>query len=435
MGSGTARLRVVGFGLCALLAGGALAWWSGDRSPQTGPEVADQAVATLAPVVDDEFLSVDVLHATSGEAPTVLLNRAGLAPGTAHDLLAALGEFVNLRAIQPRDEFRLFLDRAGEFVRLEYQRHPERSYSVAPAEGGFQAACHDVPVDVSVRRLSGTVDASLYQAVLESGGDDGLVQSFAELFQWTFDFATDTRTGDRFELLVEERSVGGNPIGYGRLLAAKYRPQSSSMPLSAYWYDGGVASGGYYDAAGESIRRRFLKSPLNYTRISSHFTQNRMHPILKKSRPHLGVDYAAPTGTPVVALGSGKVVYAGWIKGFGNTIKIQHDKTYLTQYGHLNGFAKGLRKGARVTQNDVIGYVGSTGMATGPHLDFRVQENGAWIDPLHMKGGRSDPLPGSERDAFLALVTQRDRDLAEPSGVFAQAGPDVVPILDTAHGD
>jgi murein DD-endopeptidase MepM/ murein hydrolase activator NlpD len=429
---------VLVIGLCALVGGGALALGTADRGSGPAPSAApapEQVAATLAPVTEDAFLCVDVLHPRAGEAPASLLSRAGLESGIVHDLLTALGELVNLRAVQQRDEFRLFVDHNGGVARLEYQRHPERSYSVEPGTGGYVAARHDAEIQVDARRFTGTVEASLYQAVLEAGGDDAMVENFAGLFQWTFDFATDTRTGDTFEILVEERSVGGTTIGFGRLLAAKYRPHGADMPLSAYFYAAAGTDGGYYNAAGESIKRRFLKSPLNYSRISSHFTHRRMHPILKKVRPHLGVDYAAPSGTPVVALGSGKVVYAGWIRGFGNTVKVQHGKTYVTQYAHLKGYAKGIRKGVRVDQNQIIGYVGSTGMATGPHLDFRVQENGAWINPLRLKGGVSEPLPAAEREAFLAVVAGRERELAVARGVFADAVPGAGPVLDTSHGD
>ena len=442
MGTGTARLRVLAMGMAGLVAGGALAlWYEGrfqDPPPGSTTELSVAVAATMAPVAETDVLCVDVLHLASGEAPVSLLTRAGIDMGTVHDLLSVLGGLVNLRAVQPRDEFRLFHDRSGELARLEYQRHPERSYSVSPGETGYVAACHEAPVEVSVRRIEGTVEASLYQAVLAGGGDDGLVVSFADLFQWSFDFATDTRTGDAFDLLVEERTVDGNRVGFGRLLAARYRPERAATAFAAFYHaPAGDGSGGYYDADGESIRRKFLKSPLNYSRISSHFTHRRMHPILKKARPHLGIDYAAPTGTPVVALGSGKVVFAGWIQGFGNTVKVQHDKTYLTQYAHLSKFAKGIRKGTRVDQNQVIAFVGSTGMATGPHLDFRVQQSGAWINPLRLEGGRSEPLPLGEREVFLTQVAAWTRELdAGPAGFAAVAGPESdLHRLDTVRGD
>jgi murein DD-endopeptidase MepM/ murein hydrolase activator NlpD len=199
-------------------------------------------------------------------------------------------------------------------------------------------------------------------------------------------------------------------IGVGAILAGRYVPVGAP-PLEAIRYAWSGDPSGYYDSEGRSIKKFFLKSPLNYRRISSHFTHSRLHPILKVARPHLGVDYAAPEGTPVVALGGGRVVSVSWKKGFGRTVVIKHNAAYLSQYAHLSRYASGLHAGARVNQGQVIGYVGSTGHATGPHLDFRVQESGRWIDPLRLKGGESLPLPQNEQGAFRELAGRWARSL------------------------
>jgi murein DD-endopeptidase MepM/ murein hydrolase activator NlpD len=230
--------------------------------------------------------------------------------------------------------------------------------------------------------------------------------------------------------------VDGQEVGHGRILAGEYVPRGG-RPLTAFFHAWGedAERRGYYDAEGRSLRKFFLKSPLNYRRISSHFTHRRLHPITKTYRPHLGVDYAAPEGTPVVALGNGRVVKAGWINGFGNTVQIRHNETFLTQYAHLSRYARGVRAGTRVRQGDVVGYVGQTGHATGPHLDFRVQENGKWVNPLGLASGPSEPLPEAERAAFAASAARAEELLdtlrAGESVPVADPGSPVLARLDT----
>jgi murein DD-endopeptidase MepM/ murein hydrolase activator NlpD len=225
--------------------------------------------------------------------------------------------------------------------------------------------------------------------------------------------------------------VDGQLVEGGRILSGEYVPAGGD-PLTAFyhaWGPGGE-SHGYYDAGGRSLRKFFLKSPLNYRRISSHFTHRRLHPITRTYRPHLGVDYAAPTGTPVVALGSGRVVKVGWIKGYGNTVQIRHNETYLTQYAHLSRFARGLKAGSRVQQGELVGYVGQTGHATGPHLDFRVQENGKWVNPLGLASGPAEPLPATEADAFRAAAARALEVMGSlRAGASVPAPPPAAPAL------
>ena len=335
-----------------------------------------------------------------GQAAAVAIAEQGVDGETVTGLTRALGDVTSLRAMQPRDRFTLYRDRMGSVVRLEYQRWPQRMYVVEAGTEGYTGSKIEYPVERTVRRLEGEVGSSLYEAVLAAGGNVELLVAYADLFAWSFDFYTDTRAGDRFELLVEEEHVGGEWVGYGRVLAGRYHPVGDDRPLQAFWYQPEGRNGGYYDENGDSVKRFFLKSPLNYSRISSHFSYSRMHPILKKRRPHLGVDYAAPSGTPVVALGDGRILSAGWIGGYGKTVQVRHNGTYMTQYAHLSRYASGIHAGTRVRQGQVIGYVGSTGQSTGPHLDFRVKENGKWVDPLALKGGRAEPLPKGDKATF-----------------------------------
>jgi murein DD-endopeptidase MepM/ murein hydrolase activator NlpD len=221
---------------------------------------------------------------------------------------------------------------------------------------------------------------------------------FADLLAWQVDFLTDPRPGDRFLVLVEELRVHGVELGFGRILVAEYEGPEASARATRWTGPDDVVD--WYDDEGKSVRRAFLKSPLNYQRISSHFSARRRHPILKTVRPHWGVDYAAPSGTPVSALGSGVVTFAGRKGGFGNYVEVRHGSAYTTCYGHLSRFCDGVRAGRRVEQGQVLGYVGSTGLSTGPHLDFRVKHHGQFVDPLRIEAPAGRRLAGLDLDTF-----------------------------------
>ena len=355
-----------------------------------------------------ELTSIQEIQVTPGRTPAGVLQETGVDPLVLRNALACLSESVPLRSVRPADVFRLYTREDGSLVKLEYQRSPEKILAAAWQEEAsiWTPEERRLPTTYRLRRVSGVVGSSLYQAMLEAGGSQSALVEFAAMFAWDFDFYTDTRSGDAFELLVEDKFVEGERIGLGRVVAGSYLPVKSKEALRAFHFTAPNGESGYYDAAGNSIRRQFLKSPLNYTRISSSFSYSRMHPILKKRRPHLGIDYAAPQGTPVVSIGGGKVTHAGWIGGYGKTVKVKHAGGVVTQYAHLSRYGKGLKSGTRVKQDQVIGYVGSTGLSTGPHLDFRVRQNGKWINPLHLKGGRSAPLAKEYLAAFKGHAGQ-----------------------------
>ena len=218
----------------------------------------------------------------------------------------------------------------------------------------------------------------------------------ADVLQWDLDFNRDLQPGDRFEVLYEEVYLDGEPYGLGDVLALTY--QAGRRRLEAYRY----GEDAYYDADGQPLRKMFLRSPLPYSRVTSRFSHRRFHPVLKVYRPHWGVDFGAPAGTPVRVTAGGVVVSAGWDRGGGKTVKVRHPSNYVTAYLHLSRFAKGIRGGARVAQGEVVGYVGSTGLATAAHLDYRVQRNGRWIDPLTLAGVAAPAIPKAESARFAA---------------------------------
>ena len=245
------------------------------------------------------------------------------------------------------------------------------------------------PLVIDTALTSGIIETSLWNSLEDGGSDPDLANEMSEVYAWTIDFFG-IQKGDYFKVIYEELSVEGKSIGTGKVLAACFHHGGKDLYAFQFEKNGEV---GYYDEKGENLQRAFLKAPLRFKRISSTFSHSRMHPVLKIRRPHLGVDYAADYGTPVQAIGEGTVIARGWDpKGGGNYIKVRHNSTYTTVYMHLQGFAKGIREGARVNQGDIIGYVGSTGLATGPHLDFRVYRNGHAIDPLKMESPPAEPV-------------------------------------------
>jgi murein DD-endopeptidase MepM/ murein hydrolase activator NlpD len=268
--------------------------------------------------------------------------------------------------------------------------------------------CQNVkrPVSTELAVSKGTIDGSLWQAMVDNGMSYELADKMEDALQWNVDFHH-TQSGDVFKLLYDQKFVEGAAAGVGKLFAASYHTGKSEF--FAIYFDSKTQPG-YYDLEGRPVNKGFLKAPVKYARISSGFSMSRFHPILKYSRPHLGTDYAAPYGTPILAVGGGVVVEATRAGGNGNYVKIKHDNTYQTQYLHMQKFAPGIRPGAHVQQGQVIGYVGATGLATGPHVCFRFWKNGNQVNHRNLNFPPPNPLPAAEMPAFTLL---RDKFLAE----------------------
>lgn len=255
-------------------------------------------------------------------------------------------------------------------------------------------------IRTEIQYLEAEVESNIWNAIVDQGLPMGLVDEITDVYAWMID-AFAVNRGDRMEVIFENQLVDSISIGVGNVLAAKFL--YSKKLYEAYQFEqNGVT--GYFDAKGESLKRAFLKAPLVYRRISSHFSGSRMHPVLRIRRPHYGVDYAAQAGTPVVSIGEGKVVMKGWDRGGGNTLKIKHNSTYTSGYMHLSGYASGIAPGVTVQQGQVIGYVGSTGLATGPHLDFRIWQNGRPVDPLRIEAPPVEPIESRNKPAFDSIV-------------------------------
>jgi murein DD-endopeptidase MepM/ murein hydrolase activator NlpD len=254
-------------------------------------------------------------------------------------------------------------------------------YVVFNLQGDLNVQKVEREVDTKLTSVNGEISTTLWDALKENQVDNEAAAKMEDALECYVDFSH-TQPGDKFKLLFEQKNISGESVGSGQVYAVSY--QREGKDYYAFWYDDGTTKG-FYDAEGATSRKGFLKSPLKFSRISSKFNYKRFHPILKTVRPHLGTDYAAPTGTPIYAIGDGVVQEAAYGKGNGNYVKIKHDKMYETQYLHMSRFAKGVRRGTKVMQGQVIGYVGSTGLATGPHVCFRFWKNGKQVNHLKEK--------------------------------------------------
>jgi murein DD-endopeptidase MepM/ murein hydrolase activator NlpD len=277
---------------------------------------------------------------------------------------------------------------------LKVERHPET---------GFVASVETVPLTRHVITTGGVIDSSLFAASMSAGLRDVTTMELAEIFRWDVDF-NHLREGDAFTLVYEQLERDGEIVADGNILAAEFVNESHTYRAVRYVHPDGKAE--YYTPAGVSLRKAFLKSPVKFSRISSAYNPRRKHPVLNTIRAHRGVDYAAPTGTPVLAAGAGRVQYRGVKGGFGNVVEIAHTGQVVTRYGHLSRFAKGVGSGTRVEQGQVIGYVGRTGLATGPHLHFEFIERGAHVDPQKAirRSEPGPPVPATERAVFEARI-------------------------------
>jgi murein DD-endopeptidase MepM/ murein hydrolase activator NlpD len=286
---------------------------------------------------------------------------------------AALRKVFDPRRVRPKDAFEVSRSPDGAIRNIKYWPGDRQYVRIRPAGAGYAADLEDVPLKESEVGASGTVTTSLWDAMIAQKVPPDVIMRFADVFAWQVDFLTEPRPGDTFKL-VWKRQEYGSALSEGDIELAQYRGQLAG-DRAAVLFDGG-----YYDLAGDSLRKEFLRAPLNYRRISSKFTERRYHPILKFYRPHHGIDYAAAYGTPVASIGEGVVVAAGWNGGIGRMIEVRHNSTYASIYGHLSRFASGVRPGRRVRQGQVIGYVGSTGLSTGPHLHFGFKKYGRLVN-------------------------------------------------------
>lgn len=361
-----------------------------------------------------------------GQTLGQILASSFVQPGDIFPALEALRRVFDPRRLKPGQELQLRVDSTGALHQLTYEASPELLIRVTRADtGGFLTDCDSLRVVPQTFFLSGEINSTLYEAMTATAESPELLLAYTDIFQWDVDFFIDTRKGDRFRVLYEklfvEKENGGRAfVRYGKVLAATYEQADTSY--FACFYSDSTGRSGYFDRNGGSFQKTFLKSPLNYRRISSFFSYGRRHPILKKVRAHTGVDFAAPQGTPVTATAEGTITKMDWEGGYGNCVIVAHKNHFTTLYGHLSKYAADLKVGDAVKQGQVVGYVGTTGLSTGPHLHYTMYLNGRPMDPLRLRPASADPLAPEQLQNF---VKRRDRMLAwfEQSPPVAALGP------------
>ena len=335
-----------------------------------------------------------------GDTLLTALARLGFDRRASSEVAEALrSSGADLMKLRANDELEVTWTLEGEAVAVRWEQSPWLGFAAIATDAGWEVRRADTRPDVRVEAVSGEVHRSLFESVEALGESPQLVMDLVEIFSSDFDFTADTRAGDRFRLLVEKRYAGDQFVDYGQILVAQYL--SDARVLTGVAFEGAGGRVAFYDPDGRSLKKSFLKSPLEFTRITSGFTYARPHPILGGVRPHLAVDYGAPVGTPVRAVADGTVMVAGWNGGNGIQVHLRHHAGYETQYNHLSRLGPGVRAGGRVSQRQVIGYVGSTGLSTGPHLDYRVAKNGRFVNPLGEKFIPGQPLDGADHRRFV----------------------------------
>ena len=336
-------------------------------------------------------------------------------------LIAAWRSLPELQKLRPGEILELIFARDSQRLeKVRYQNMQGQVLATTRTEQGWTTSRYAKPVVVTSALARGAIKDSLYQSAVEENIDFELALALADIFAWDIDFFVDLRSGDHYAFLYGQRFREGKLVGNGRIVAAHF--QNGSRHHRAYYYQAPGKRADYYDDQGNSLRKVFLKSPLRYSRISSGFSKRRLHPILKIYRPHPGVDYAAPTGTPVAAVGDGRVISKRWKNGYGRFIAIRHNSRYTSSYGHLYRYASKIKVGSNVKQGQVIGYVGASGLATGPHLDFRMKKDGRFVNPLKNRLPAARPVPPNYLSDFKKRVASLEEELAQtqsPQGSHA----------------
>lgn len=366
-----------------------------DLSPKP-PETRDAEAATLEPELPWQEVTVK-----PGDSLSLIFKRVGLGPRDVHEIVTSAEKTDALGKLRPGQTLSFQIDEEGRLQALSLQRGALNSLLYERTVDGFATSTITREPEIRYSVASATVDSSLYMAGLNTELPDGLIMEMANIFSGVIDFVYDVRKGDHFIVLYEELYLDGERLGTGKILAAEYANRGKRY--RAYRYVNSRDDEGYYSSDGVSMRKAFLRAPLDFTRISSNFNPRRLHPIHKTVRPHRGIDYAAPTGTPVYAAGDGRVIAAGYSGANGNYVFIRHGTEYVTKYLHLH--KRAVREGQKVKQKQIIGWVGSTGYATGPHLHYEFLLNGVHRNPRTIL----DKLPKAKEISATEMPRFKDQ--------------------------
>ena len=340
----------------------------------------------------------------SGDTLSTIFQRAGLGTKEVHKLVNSSRPAKTLATLKPGQQLAFLIGEDNQLQKIRLVKNQLESITFTKTQTGYLYESLVRKPDITFNFAKITVDSSLFQSATNAGIADGLTMELASVFGWDIDFVLDIHKGDTFNFVYEELILDGKKIGDGDIVAAEFNKKNISYQAVRYMDRDGNSR--YFTPSGMSMRKEFLRTPIDFARISSHFNLKRKHPILHKIRAHKGTDYAADTGTPIKATGNGRVILAGRKGGYGNTVIIQHGQVYETVYAHLSKYARGIKAGSKITQGQIIGYVGTSGLATGPHLHYEFHVNGQVRNPETVKFTNSSPIATSEKPRFLAQ-TQR----------------------------
>lgn len=347
----------------------------------------------------DSFIIVEKTI-QAGSSLLSLITQLNLEPETTQTIIEKASKVFDLKKIKQGNIYKIFhsKDSSSKVNYLVYEHNPT-DYILFNFNDTIQIEKLKKEVKTETKSASGTIETSLWNSVVEQGSDPSLAMLLSDVYAWSIDFFG-LQKGDQFKVYYESQSVDGKSIGVNKIHAAWFKHMDKEYYAIPFFQDSSIQ---FFDNQGNSLKKAFLKAPLSYSRIASHFSNSRFHPILHIYRPHHGVDYSAPTGTPVQAIGDGVVLHSSYSGDAGNYVKIKHNGTYTTGYMHLSRYGQGIHPGKRVSQGEVIGYVGSTGLSTGPHLDFRVWKNGQPINPLKLEAPPAKPVDKDNLTFFFKI--------------------------------
>ncbi len=381
-----------------LIAAALLYFRNGSLSALNTADATDNVpAAQILPETRTQLVAIE-----SGDTYSEAMARGGLDATTTMAIYEAAKESYDLANIRAGYSIELVYGYSDDILReVVYKFNTEQQLRVTANAGSFAAVVEDIPYEVKVITKEGKVESSLYQDAIAGGIDERAIIDMADAFQWTIDFAMDPRVGDTFRFIYEERYLDGEYIRPGRMLAAEYMNDGKQYRL--FYFDGDPDNAGYFDEEGNSVQKMFLKAPVAFKYISSGFTTGQRYvEAFNVSTGHRAIDYAAPSGTPIRSVGDGTVSFAAWNGSYGNMVKVRHNGTYSTNYGHMSKIA--VKSGQKVAQGDIIGYVGSTGFSTGPHLHYEMVKNGVKVNPLLEVLPPGESLTGDLKANFLESI-------------------------------
>ena len=414
----------------ALIVSGVVISTYTDEAAANRPELTDTASRSDAPLSDTADLSASASAAMAADSAAIkqqssdpadtgrewktikvkrgdnlslIFSRLGISPQSLYNILTLGDETKTLKRIRPGQVIKVELAEQSQLLELLYEIDPVHSLRVWQSGGDYESRLIERPVEHRAEHTSGVITSSLFEAAQQAGMSDRMTMELAGIFGWDIDFALDIRDGDSFSVIYDDLYVDGKQLRHGDILAAEF--VNNGTTYRALRFTDASGHSDYYNPDGKSMRKAFLRTPVQFSRISSYFSTARYHPILNRIRAHKGVDYAAPIGTPVKATGDGKVVFVGRRGGYGNAIELKHGARYSTLYGHLSRFARGLHRGNHVHQGQIIGYVGMTGLATGPHLHYEFRIDGVHRNPLKVKFPEAAPISAKYKQDFM--ITSR----------------------------